>query len=411
MSEVNVTIPNVVDAIAQTNIKSRERRIACIAMIISILTPFAVDSFTPSLPAITRSLHSTENIIQLTITFFLLGSAIGQLFYGPFSDRFGRRKLILIGISIGMIGALLCASAQSAFWLIAMRFVQGAGVGAGNALNRALMRDAFSGSRMARMASFLGIVHTVGWAIAPVVGGYMQEMFHWRGNSLFAACSAAIALIAVWRFLPETNRHLNPSATRWRVVLRNYFTLLTNRAFVGSALCASFTLSGIIAYFTMSPFLLQNVLGLSPVEFGWSAVLLAIGLTIGNLLNATFVIRFGTERMVIIGIMCMLFGGGSLFASGMLHWVHVYSIVLPAFVFSIAGGFIYANVMTHAFQSFPHIAGTGGAIYGCVQMAGATATSLLVATLHNEDQTMLGLILLGLSVAVMIVFQFCIRKR
>ena len=134
--------------------------IACMVALIAIMAPFLADSYTPSLPAITHALGSSANVMQLTMSLYLLGASLAQLFYGPCSDRYGRRPLIIIGLITSVIGSLLCGLANVAWFLLLARVIQGIGAGACNALFRAVMRDQFSGSKLAQVGSYIGMLYT-----------------------------------------------------------------------------------------------------------------------------------------------------------------------------------------------------------------------------------------------------------
>lgn len=374
-----------------------ELRIATMVIIICMMGPFGMDGFVPSLPAMTRALHSSANIMQLTIAFYLFGAVFSQLIYGPLSDRFGRRKLILAGMSLAMVGSLLGVLAGSPFWVIFARFIQGAGIGSVNALHRAIMRDTFSGTRMAKIASYIGMVYTVIIALAPVIGGYIQVTFNWRGNFIFLTLLVMINLLLVWLFLPETNHHLSREATRFKTVAHNYATLLKSPIFVGYTLCSSIALAGLVAYFTASPFLLQNLLGLSPVQYGWSCILLALGLILGSYINSALIMKRGAIFMLILGVILMVFAGMLMLSISLMGFMTPSVIIVPAMLFDVAGGFVYANAMTGAFQPFANMAGSAGALYGSLQILTAALTSLVVASLHEQNQNTLALIFIFLG--------------
>jgi len=235
---------------------------------------FATDMYVPSLPAITKAFSTSATSVQYTITVFLLGLGLSQLIYGPLADRYGRRRLILIGLVIGGVGSLLCVFAHSVNQLILGRVIQGIGMGGGISLCRAMLSDLFEGPRLAQMTSYLSMAFAVAPAVAPAMGGYMQQWFGWQSVFEFVMVYALIALFVSWAFMPETNQHRNKHATEVKVMLHNYFELLTNPTFLGYLASASLALSGVIAYVTMGPFILQNDLGLTPVQYGCLALII-----------------------------------------------------------------------------------------------------------------------------------------
>ena len=376
----------------------KEILIVTLGLILAAVGPFASDSYLPSLPAMTQFFVTTDTLMQLTVTLYLLGFSISQLFYGPGSDRFGRRKTILLGLTIAILGSLLCMMAPTPSLLIMGRFIQGMGMGVSNSVFRAIMRDTFSGTRMAKIGSYAGMVFSFAPALAPIIGGYIQASLGWQANFIFLSSLIISVMVLMWRFLPETNLHLNPDALRLSIVLRNYALLLSNKSFVGNTLCASFAFSGIIAYYVASPFLMQNVLHLSAVAYGWLAMTVAGGLILGHLANSLLVVRMGMKFMILSGILIMFFSGILMYAIGWYGWLNVPVIMIPTLTFIAGGGFVYANAAAGAFHDFAKMAGSAGAMYGCLQILGTVLTSLLVAGLEAHNQLGLALIyiLLGL---------------
>lgn len=396
---------------SSNNSRRFEFTIAITAIVIMVLAPFSLDGYTPSLPAMTSEFGSTPTIMQYTISFYALGAAVSQLFYGPLSDRYGRRQPILIGFFICIVATLFCAMVSSPALLILGRTLQGVGVGMSNALPRAIMRDVFDGRQLAKVASYLGTGYTLILAIAPVIGGYVQVTFGWRANFILVFLLAVTCMIIIWRFLPETNRNLNPNATKLPVVFQNYLALLTSRTFMGNVILAALTLSGYIVYCAIAPFLLQNIVGLTPSEFGWSSICLAIGLLIGSVLNGLFVVRVGPQKMIIYGIFLMALSAAVMLAIGLFHIINVIVIIGPVLFFCLASGFVFANVMVGAFHSFAHMAGATGAMYGSLQILGASLVSFLAAELHQDNQNLLATIFIVTSLLSGLIFYFFVHEK
>lgn len=394
---------------AKTSIN--ERLIMVLAVIFAAVGPFSSDSYLPSLPAMTQIFHADVNTMQLTITVFMLGFSLSQLIYGPLSDRLGRRTVMLIGLSICVVGSIFCSITTSVATLLIARFVQGSGVGVTNALFRAIMRDTFTGERMSQVASFIGIVFALMPALAPIIGGYIQTSLGWRANFIFLAILVICVWLIVWRWLPETNKKLDPTATQIKVVLKNYFTLLTNRAFMSHTILASLGVAGIVAYITSSPFLFQTILGLSPVQYGWLAIYVMIGTMLGQFLNSLFVTKLGVKKMLLLGILIMLVSGIIMLGLGIAGVMGVFSIMIPVLFFITGSCFVFSNAMTNAFHPFPHIAGSAGAMYGCLQVFGAFITSLVVAEIRESNQVPLASIFILLAATSLIIYYFFIRKE
>jgi DHA1 family 2-module integral membrane pump EmrD-like MFS transporter len=385
--------------------------IMLLVILIASLIPFSTDSYTPSLPAITHYFKVSPSLIQLTITWFLLGLALGQLIYGPLSDRFGRRYLVLTGILICFFGSLLCAIAPSPYWLIAARFIQGLGASSANVLHRAIVRDTFHGNRLAKIISYIGMAFTTTLAAAPIIGGYIESFLGWRANFIFVAFFCVTTFTLLLWLLPETNQYRDKEAARLSVTLKNYLHLLTHTQFLSYTICSGLAFSGLISYYAITPFLFQNVLKFTPSEYGWLSIFLASSIMLGLSINARCVEKYGSNNMLFAGIVLMILAGITMLVAALLFPIGGLIIMLPTIVFAIGCGCVFANAMTGAFMPFGKIAGTAGAVYGFLQTFSAFVTSLLVSTLHSKNQIPMSLIYIGLGLACVGLFYFFIRKK
>ncbi|WP_298627291.1 multidrug effflux MFS transporter [uncultured Legionella sp.] len=370
-----------------------------VILMLMALMQTTTDQYVPSLPAITKFFQSNEATLQLTLTFFMLGLGISHVFYGPLSDRIGRKPPILFGVGLSIMGSVFCFMAPSTTVLIFGRFLQGFGIGVCNSVGRSLVRDLFTDRMLAKIGSYVGIVSIFIMAASPTLGGYIQEHFDWRANFLFLI----VLGVAVWCMalyvLPETNKHLNPDATKLRVMKSNYSILLHSKVFLGYTLCACFALAGLVAYLTISPFLFQNELGLSPLEFGQLTFFIAGAICISGIVNSQLVMHKGVSFMVLIGVLFMIIGGASMLLCSILGMRHVLSIMIPVSLFSIGVGFTFINAFAGAFHPFPQMAGTAGALYASMQDFSAALTSGCIAAFKSFGHYSLAVILLAFGLS------------
>lgn len=380
-------------------------------LFVSALGPFASDSYLPSLPAMAREFGSSASAMQLTITLYLFGVSFSQLVYGPLSDRYGRRPIILIGLSIALLGSTLCVFATSAFTLILARLIQGIGMGVSNSLFRAVMRDTFSGSRLAKIASYTGMIFSIAPAAAPVIGGYLQANFGWESNFIFITALSGASWLSIWYLLPETNTDLNPQATNLSNVVNNYLELLTNKKFIGFTLCSSLAFAGAISYCAISPFLFQDVLGLTPIQYGWLALTITFGILSGQFTNSLFVQRAGILRMLKTGMYLMLTSGSIMLIIGLMGILNVSVVMIPTFIFIVGISMIFPNAMAGAFTPFAKMAGSVGAIYGCLQMFSGFLATALVAGLHERTQNLLAAIFVAFGLITLFLYETCIKDK
>lgn len=370
-----------------------------VVLMLMVLMQTTTDQYIPSLPAITKVFHSNEASIQLTLSLFMLGLGISHMFYGPLSDKIGRKSPLMFGIGLSIFGSLCCFLAPSVVVLIMGRFLQGFGIGCCSSVGRSLVRDLFSSKALAKIGSYVGIVSIFIMVASPTLGGYIQVHFGWRANFLFLLCLGAVVWLMALHVLPETNKNLNPDATKLKVMCANYATLLHSRVFLGYTLCACFACAGIIAYMTIAPFLFQDALGFTPIEFGQLTIFIAGAICLSGIINSQLVMRKGISYMVFVGVLLMALGGGCMLGLALLGMHSILCIMLPVALFSMGAGFTFINAFAGAFHPFPQIAGTVGALYASLQDLIAALTSGLIAVIKGYGPLSLAIILfiLGLS--------------
>ncbi len=373
-----------------------------VVLMLMVLMQMTTDQYVPSLPAITKVFNTNEASIQLTLSLFMLGLSISHVFYGPLSDKIGRKPPLMFGVGLSILGSLCCYIAPTVFVLIIGRFIQGFGIGCCGSVGRSLVRDLFTDRVLSKIGSYVGIVSVFIMVASPVLGGYIQEHFGWRSNFL---CLFVFGIV-IWLFalltLPETNKNLNPEATKIRVMRDNYFTLLRSKVFLGYALCACFACAGLLAYLAIAPFLFQDALGLSPIEFGQLTIFIAGAICVSGIINSQMVMGKGVSHMVFIGIIFMIIGGLAMLFLAFLGMKNVLSIMIPVSFFSMGVGFTFINAFAGAFHPFPHMAGTVGALYACMQDLSAALSTGIVALGKWYGQYSLATIFLVLGVSSLV---------
>ncbi|MDP3268276.1 MAG: multidrug effflux MFS transporter [Legionella sp.] len=368
-----------------------------VILMMIVLVQTTTDQYVPSLPEITKAFKSTEASIQLTLSFFMVGLGLSHVFYGPLSDKIGRKPPLMFGVGLSIVGSLFCFFAPSVLVLIFGRFLQGFGIGCCNSVGRSLIRDLFADKTLARIGSYVGVISIFIMVASPTLGGYIQEHFGWRANFLFLISFGLFVWFIVLLVLPETNKNLKSDATKIKVIGRNSLTLLRSKTFLGYTLCACFAFAGIISYLTIAPFLFQNVYGLSPVEFGQLTIFIAGAICVSGIINSQLVMRKGISYMVFIGVLLMIIGGFSMLIFAMLGMKHILGIMLPVTFFSMGAGFTFINAFAGAFNPFPQIAGTVGALYASLQDLSAGLMCGIISLIQGYGQFTLAVILLILG--------------
>lgn len=367
-------------------------------LFIALLGFVSMDIYFPSLPAISQYFAITHGESQLTITLYLCGFGFSQLIYGPCADYVGRRPVLLIGFFIYLFGSLLLVSANTITLLLTARLIQGIGAGAGASLCRVILRDKFVGDKMAQVASYVTIGIAFATAIAPALGGLIQDHIGFRGNFAVMLIFGLITTLLVALFLPETHPSTRQPVSHPINCIAIYKKLLAHHIFIRYTLCSGLSLAALLTYAIINPFLLQNDLGLSASYYGLITLCIASGELLGTAINGRYVLRAGREKMFIIGIIILLFCGITLIVETFSGFFDLWSITLPSFFITLAIGITIPNATASAFSSIHESIGTAGAVYGFLQIATTMFITYLIAMMHTQTQNTLGIIILIIAI-------------
>jgi len=333
------------------------------------LGALSIDMFLPSLPTIATVFGAEAATAQLTVTLFLMAFAASQLVYGPLSDRFGRRWVLIGGLGLYAVAGLACALAPSIGVLIGARVLQALGGGSGPVVGRAVIRDLYDRERAARVFSYMGTAQALNPMLAPIVGGYVHEAFGWRAIFFVLAGAGALFVALMIVGVRETNVRRDPSALQPGQMGRNVTELLTDRSYVAYVLVNALMFGGQFAFISGSSFVLIGVLGVSPSVFG-----LCFGAVAGGIMTGTFLSgRLGAAAGLILAALAW---------SGVLT---VAAVIVPMFVFAAGLGLTLPNGMAGAVGPFPRMAGLAAAVAGFLQMTGSALYSVAVG--HFYDGT------------------------
>jgi MFS transporter, DHA1 family, multidrug resistance protein len=343
------------------------------------LGPLSMDMYLPALPDIALSLATPIARVQLTVSSYLIGFAVGQVIYGPLSDQHGRRPVLLAALGLYLASTLACASAQSVDLLIAARFLQGIGGSGSTVLARAIVRDLYSGVRAARELSLMGSISAFAPIVAPMIGGVLQNVFGWRASFFAMSGAAVVVIIVTARLLPETlQRRAGPPITLFSLV-GGYGAVLRHRGFRAYLGILTASYAGLFAWISGASVVLQSIYGLSALAFGFIFALGAAGYMTGASLAARLVVRLGLDRTMGLGVMLLAAGGLALAAVVAAHVAGVWLVVAMAFY--LAGlGLCMPQAMAGALTPFPDRAGTAASLMGVVQQTVAAFVAAIVGS-------------------------------
>lgn len=355
---------------------------AIIALGFSLL-PLATDTTVAALPGLRAHFGVSISLAQLTLSAFMAAFAVSQLVYGPLSDRFGRRPILLGGLAVFLLASLACTLAASIEGLIVARFFQAVGCCAPTVIGRAIVRDVHGAEGTARMMAYISAGMSLLICLWPIVGGQLVQQFGWRAVfALHALVGGGMFATAAF-LVTESNPHLNPAATEVLRTLRNYRTLLADRRFVGYAACNAFSFGAVVSFLSGAPFVLIGRLGIAAWEFGLLLGLAIIGYVLGTLTTARLVTRIGIDRMLRAGSAVGAAAGAGMFALALAGVHTVAAVIVPYFVFLLATGLNQPSAMAGAIGPFPRMAGTSSALLGFVQLASGASIGFIVGKLDH----------------------------
>ncbi|MEE4594398.1 multidrug effflux MFS transporter [Streptomyces sp. DSM 41524] len=348
---------------------------------LTALPALSMDMYLPALPEVTDALHSSAATAQLTLTACLMGMALGQLVVGPMSDKWGRRRPLLIGMVIYVIATAICAFAPTAGLLIGFRLLQGLAGSAGIVIARAVVRDLYDGVAMARFFSTLMLISGVAPIAAPVIGGQILRFTDWRGVFVVLTVIGALLTLVVWRFLGETLPAERRQDGGLGQTLRTMRGLLADRVFAGYMLAGSFAFAALFAYVSGSSFVVQEIYGASPQTFSLLFGLNSIGLIgMGQVNGRVLVGRVDTDKVLAVALTLIALAATALLAlsAGVFGEAGLGPVAACLFVLMSSMGLAMPNTNASALMRTPHAAGSASALLGTSTfLLGAVASPLV----------------------------------
>lgn len=373
------------------------------------LGPLANDMYVPSLPALSHDLGASASQAQLTLSGFILGLALGQVIAGPISDSHGRRWPLLIGLAVYALTSFLCIITPSIGLLILLRFVQGVAGATGVALALAMVSDLYAGLTQARFFSLLMQINGLAPMIAPIIGSQLLRVTSWRGVFFALMLAGAVLLLTSAFGLGETL----PASRRQRggisASLQAFQELLSDRRFVGYTLSCGFAFTACIIYISVSPFILQNIYGVSPQLLGILFGINALGIVIMAQVNGKLVGRVSSERLLTGGYIMLLLGGMLLLVATLTGMGPV-GILPSFFLLASSLGLIMPNATTLALAN-TKTAGSASALLGVLQLGIGAVVAPLVGLAGTTTVLPMTVAIAIFSTATLLTFIVLCRSR
>lgn len=378
---------------------------------LTALGPFTIDLYLPAFPVLEDELRISAATVQLTLTATTLGFALGQLLVGPWSDRVGRRLPLILATAVHVIASLGVAAAPTVEWLMVFRVLQGAGAAAGGVVSMAIVRDLFGGLPLVRMLSRLSLVNGLAPIVAPVIGSQLLLIMPWRGMFVALAGYGLVVVLAASLFIVETlppdRRSGDPGHG---TVRQRYRALFTDRVFVGVAVIAGMTFSGLFAYLSSSSFLFQQVYGMDAQQYGLLFAVNSVGVVAGVQLSA-YLARFIGPQWILVGTLTLLLISAGAIVALDLGGAGLPGILVPLWFFIFACGTSFPCTQVLALANHGGEAATAASLLGALNFGLAGVLSPVVGLFGIQNAVPMGAIMIGTATVSMVVLWTVVRPR
>ena len=370
-----------------------DRRLILLLGALAACGPLSIDMYLPSLPALAASFGTTAAAAQITLTSFMLGFSLGMLVYGPLSDAYGRRPVLLGGIVLYTLASVGCALSFSIDSLVFLRFLQALGAGSASVLARAIARDAHAPSDAARVLSMLAIVTSIGPLLAPLIGGQLLLLGGWRAVFITLTVFGTLCAVTTYLRVPETWPREKRATSALGRSFAAYGRLLTDPFTWGHTLCGGMAFASMFAYITATPFVYIDYFHVKPQHYGFFFGLNIIGIISWNVVNTRLVGPLGSLKLISIASFVSVIAALATAFVCITGFGGLWSIVICLFFVVGVVGLLSANCTTDLMHRYPHNAGAAAAVFGAVQLALGALASVAVGMFHDGTPQGMGIVI------------------
>ena len=347
--------------------------------VLAAMLPLSIDMGLPAFPAIGISLNASPAAVGLTLSLFMAGYATSQLVFGPFSDRYGRKPILLIGCGLFAFASVACAIAPSINALVAWRYLQGAGAGVGMTLMLAMVHDLFEGATAGTQLSYINLVINIAPIIAPTIGGGVLAIANWRAIYVVLAVVGLILMLAIAIGFDESIKRLDVNALKPHRLIGNYLRVLSNRVCIGYALVNALSFGCMFAYVAGSSLVMLNVLGISTTTYGLIFASTAISILAGSFLSGVWNSRgVPSAQLLGFGLVIAATSAIALVLVSVTGAAELLTLLPLLIINTFCYGIIAPNAIHAALDSVEDIAGSAAAAIGFLDMLGGALASFMV---------------------------------
>jgi DHA1 family bicyclomycin/chloramphenicol resistance-like MFS transporter len=372
--------------VGRNSMSARQKYFFIIILILGALatiSPFSIDMYLPGFPAIAKDLNTTIDQVQLSLTAYLVGIAIGQILYGPLLDRFGRKNPLYVGLSVYVVASIGCAFTQSVGSLVVMRLLQALGGCVGIVAAQALVRDLFPINKIAQAFSLITLVIAVSPMIAPTVGAYVTAWIGWNYVFVVLAVITVLIMISVYFFLPSGKKPDPSMSLRPAEVVRNFYTVIKEPQFAIYTLAGGLATAAPFAYIAGSSDVFINQYGVSEKQYGWIFAFIASAMIGSTQLNHVLLKKFKSEQIIKFTLCYQSVIGVVLILGTYYGWYGKLSLIGLMFIFFTGQGLTGPNTSALSLAPFTRLAGSASALMGSWRLGAGAIISALVSVFHD----------------------------
>lgn len=399
-----------IDKQARTAVQPNRLRMAFILGALTGFGPLTIDMYLPALPGLTAQLQTTASLTQLSLTACLLGLALGQIVAGPISDARGRKKPLMIALVVYMLASLFCAMAPSIWMLVIFRFIQGVGGAAGLVISRAIVRDMYSGTELTKFFSLLMLINGVAPIAAPVVGGQLIQFVDWRGIFLVLMGLGVVMLLAVLTGMNETLPASKRSKGDLKHTLVTYFGLFKDRAFMGYSWAQGLVMAAMFAYISGSPFVVQDIYGVSPQGYSLVFAVNAIGIIASAQITGRLTERLGETKLLKFGLWAAALSALVLLVMILLGGP-LLSVLIPLFFVVSSVGIVSTTCFSLAMEKQAHQAGSAAAVLGLIPFIFGSIVAPLVGIGGSHTAVPMGIVIALTDLGALLCYFGLVRQK
>lgn len=375
--------------------------LAILALLIIPISGLSIDIYVPSLPAVSQYFNVDKSSVQLSITTYMIGLGLLQLFAGSISDSFGRRQPFIIAMIIYIICTLLVPQSINIQQLLLLRFIQGSAVALCIVPMRSVFIDLFQGNELYKMMNYMTMAWSIGPIIAPAIGGYLQHYFGWKANFYFLAIYSSITFILIFLFVPETSQHRH--SFHPYEIFQRYLQIIFHWKYFSGLLIDSLLYSIIILFGIVAPFLIQTVLHYTPVEFGHMTLMMGLAWFLGSM-TCRCILHYEFDNKIKICLWLTFLISLAMLIVAYLTPLNIYNIMIPIFALLWVGGTVFPNYFARSLSLFPKISGSANALFGSSVFFIAGIISIFGTFLKSNSEIPLAIAYVILTLLCLIIF-------